>query len=196
METQKFWYVVYTRSKWEKKVVELLSKKGIENFCPLVIVLKQWADRKKKVEEPLFNSYVFVRASHADHLLIQQTDGIVNFVYWLGKPAIVKDNEIEAIRSYLNNSYSLSIEKIQVNVNDTVRIVSGPLLLKEGNVLDVQKNSIKIQLPSLGYAIIAVETNNIEKITPKIMTMHTIKEKSMHFLNSVLTLNFFHASFR
>lgn len=196
MKTPKYWFVVYTRSKWEKKVVDLLTKKGIENFCPLVMVVKQWADRKKKVEEPLFNSYVFVHASESEHLPIQQTEGIINFVYWLGKPAIVKDNEIEAIRNYLNNSYTLSIEKIQVNVNDIVRITSGPLLQKEGNVLEVQKRSIKIQLPSLGYAIIAIETNNVEKVTPKNLSLNTIKQTSIQFLNSVLTLNFFHASFR
>jgi transcription antitermination factor NusG len=196
METQKYWFVVYTRSKWEKKVVELLSKKGIENYCPLVKVIKQWADRKKKVEEPLFNSYVFVHASAAEHLPIQQTDGIVNFVYWLGKPAIVKDNEIEIIKSYLNNSYSLSVEKMQVNIHDSVRIINGPLIQREGFVLEVQRKSIKIQLPSLGYAIIAVETNHVEKVTQKGQTMHAIKQKSMQFLNSVLTFNFFYASFR
>lgn len=197
METQKLWYVVYTRSKCEKKVADLLTKKGIENYCPLTVVLKQWADRKKKVEEPLFSSYVFVRADESKHLPIQETDGIVNFVYWLGKPAVVKDNEIEVIRQYLNNSYSLSLEKIKVNIHDTVRITSGPLMQQEGNVLQVQTNSVKILLPSLGYAIIAVETGHIEKIKERTQkTFDTIREKSLQFFSSVLTLNIFHASFR
>ena len=54
------WYVVYTKSKQEKKVAEGLKKLGIEAYCPLVTVMKQWSDRKKKVEVPLINSYVFV----------------------------------------------------------------------------------------------------------------------------------------
>lgn len=165
METKKTWYVVYTRSRWEKKVAALFTKKGIENYCPLNRVLKQWADRRKMVEEPLFPSYVFVHTSLHTHLSIQQTEGVVDFVYWLGTPAVVKDEEIAAIRQYLNNSYTLSLEKTDVNINDTVRITSGALIQQEGSVLEIQNNTIKILLPSLGYAIIAVKTGQIEKIT-------------------------------
>jgi transcription antitermination factor NusG len=196
METKKLWYVVYTRSKWEKKVAALLTKKGIENYCPLVKVIKQWADRKKKVEEPLFNSYVFVHVDESEHLPIKQTDGIVNFVYWLGKPAVVKEEEIEAIQKYITNSYTVSLEKTKVNVNDTVRITNGPLIQQEGNVMQVQSNSVKVLLPSLGYAIIAVETGHVEKIKPQTQTFKDIRQRSMQLLHSVLTLNFFHASFR
>jgi transcription antitermination factor NusG len=99
------------------------------------------------------------------HLAIQQTEGVVDFVYWLGAPAVVKEEEIAAIRQYLNNSYTLSLEKTDVNINDAVRITSGALVQQEGSVLEIQNNTIKILLPSLGYAIIAVKTGQIEKIT-------------------------------
>lgn len=171
MEAKKTWYVVYTRSRWEKKVAVLFTRKGIENFCPLNRVLRQWADRRKMVEEPLFRSYVFVHIEEADHLAVQRTEGVVDFVYWLGKPAVVKSEEIAAIRQYLNNSYALSLEKMEVNVNDTVRITSGALVQQEGSVLEVQNSTIKILLPSLGYAIIAVKTGQIEKITVPVQIM-------------------------
>ena len=54
------WYVLYTKPKWEKKVAEQLQAMGIDCYCPLVMKERQWSDRKKKVEMPLFNSYVFV----------------------------------------------------------------------------------------------------------------------------------------
>lgn len=196
MNTKKKWYVVYTRSKWEKKVAELLTKKAIENYCPLSKVVKQWADRKKTIEEPLFNSYVFVRADEAEHLLIKQTDGVVNFVYWLGKPAVVKDNEIDVIKKYLNSSYAVTIEKINVHINDTVRITSGPLMQQEGNVIEVQGKSLKILLPSIGYAIIAIETNHIEVVTTSVETFTNLKSKSKQLLDIITTNNIFYANVR
>ena len=54
------WYVLYTNPKAEKKVAEQLNKIGIETYCPLVTKIQQWSDRKKKIEVPLFSSYVFV----------------------------------------------------------------------------------------------------------------------------------------
>ena len=61
MFEEKKWFVVYTKSRCEKKVADLLTKKGIENYCPLNRVQKQWSDRKKIILAPLFTSYVFVR---------------------------------------------------------------------------------------------------------------------------------------
>jgi len=73
MNSGKNWYAVYTRPKWEKKVAELLSRKRIENYCPLHKSIKQWSDRKKTIFEPLFNSYVFVHVDETDHLPVRQT---------------------------------------------------------------------------------------------------------------------------
>jgi transcription antitermination factor NusG len=155
MTADKQWYAVYTRSRWEKKVSDLLSKKRIENFCPLNRVLRQWADRKKTVYEPLFTCYVFVRISEKEQLLIKQTDGILNFVHWLGKPAVIKDEEIDMVKRFLNEHDDVKLEKINVNINDKVKIISGPLMQCEGEVLQIKNNTVKIHLPSLGYAIVA-----------------------------------------
>jgi len=161
--SEKKWYAVYTRTRWEKKVAETLTKKKIENYCPLNKVKKQWADRKKIVEEPLFTSYVFVRASNIEQLPLLKTDGVINFVYWLGKPAVIRDNEIDMIQRFLNEHENISIEKSQVNVNDLVRVISGPLVNHEGHVIAVKRNSVKVVLPSLGFTMSAeVEIGKIE----------------------------------
>src|ERR1700680_3793725 len=98
MKSIKQWYAIYTRPRWEKKVTERLTRGKIETYCPLINVLKQWADRKKTILEPLFTSYVFVHISDTERILVKETDGIINFVHWLGKPAIVRDEEIEVIK--------------------------------------------------------------------------------------------------
>lgn len=161
----KRWYAVYTRPRWEKKVADLLVKKHIENYCPLNKVVRQWADRKKIILEPLFTSYVFVHVSTLEHLAIKQTDGIMNFVYWLGQPAVIRDEEIEAVKQFLDEYQNVQLEKINVNMHDRVRISSGPLMAQEGDVIEVRSKTVKVQLPSLGYALTAeVEKSNVEVI--------------------------------
>ncbi len=163
METNKQWYAVYTRPRWEKKVASLLTKKRVENFCPLNKVVKQWADRKKIIEEPLFTSYVFVCADAAEQLAVRQTDGVLNFVYWLGKPAVIRDKEIDIIKSFLQLHKNVQLEKIDVSVNDQIRVVGGPLMMREGEIIEVKNKTVKVRLPSLGYAMYAeVEKSNVE----------------------------------
>ena len=163
MDTSKKWYAVYTRPRWEKKVADLLTKKHVENYCPLNKVVRQWADRKKLVYEPLFTSYVFVQAMPEEQLIIKQTDGILNFVYWLGQPAVIKNEEIDAVKQFLDEYQNVQLEKIDVNMSDRVKITSGPLMAREGNVIEVRNRTVKVHLPSLGYAMTAeVEKSNVE----------------------------------
>ena len=165
MEANKKWYAVYTRPRWEKKIADQLAKKHLESYCPLNKIVRQWADRKKVVMEPLFTSYVFVHATPQEHLAIKQTDGILNFVYWLGQPAVIRDEEIDAVKQFLDEYYNVQLEKIDVNMHDRVRISSGPLMAREGDVIEVRSKTVKVQLPTLGYALTAeVEKTNVEII--------------------------------
>src|SRR5690348_11347756 len=95
------WYAIYTKHRWEKKVSGLLVQKGIESYCPPNKVRRRWSDRMKTIEEPLFKSYVFVRVADAARTAVRMTDGVINFVYWNGKPALIKDKEITAIKRFL-----------------------------------------------------------------------------------------------
>ena len=161
--TKKQWYALYTRPRWEKKVADLLEKKKVEVYCPLNKVHRQWADRRKVILEPLFSSYVFVNVSEREHLNIKETDGVVNFVYWLNKPAIIRNEEIDTIKKFLNEYDHVSLEKTEVNLNDRVRIINGPLMMWEGNVVEIRTNTIKITLPSLGQTLVA-EIRNVETV--------------------------------
>lgn len=165
MEQSKKWYAVYTRSKWEKKVAEQLNRKGIEHYCPLNRVLRQWSDRRKVVYEPLFTSYVFVRVSEREQLSVKETPGVINFVYWLKRPCVIRDIEIEMIRRFLNEHMNVVLERTAVKVNDMVRVVSGPLMEQEGRVVKVNSRTVKVLLPTLGYMMSAeVECSNVQVI--------------------------------
>lgn len=163
METK--WYALYTRSRWEKKVVEQLTKLNIECYCPLNKVIKQWSDRKKVVEEPLFTSYVFVNISIPQMAEVRKILGVVNFVYWLGKPAIITQSEITTIQDFLSNHFNVKLEQLTVHVKDKIKILDGPFSEMEGQVISVKKKSVRVLLPSLRFFMTAeVEIENIVKL--------------------------------
>jgi len=166
MSTEKKWYAVYTRPKWEKKVSSLLANRKIENYCPLNRVKRQWSDRRKIIMEPLFTSYVFVYASPVEHSLIRQSDGVINFVHWLGSPAVIRNEEITAIRDFLEEYKNVTLEKAVVSINDKVRITRGPLMDIHGKVIEISHKTVKIYLPTLGYQMVAeIEKSKIEIIS-------------------------------
>src|SRR5215510_5987210 len=122
MGENKKWFAVYTKPRCEKRVTEILTRKKVENYCPINKVLRQWSDRPKLVNEPLFPYFVFVKITENELSSIKQIDGVVNFVYWLGKPAIIRDSEIESIRQFLDEHSNIRLEKIQVNANEPEHI--------------------------------------------------------------------------
>jgi transcription antitermination factor NusG len=179
MNNEAVWYAVYTKPRWEKKVADLLARKGVEHYCPLNRVVRQWADRKKTVLEPLFKSYVFIRSTAADLLKVKQTDGVVNLVYWLGKPAVIKDEEIDTIKRFLLDHDNVQLEKTEVSVNDRVCIITGPFLDQQGKVVEVTNKLVKVQLPSLGFALVAQVARESVKVVP----MESISNKKQSIAN-------------
>jgi transcriptional antiterminator RfaH len=111
------WYVIYTKPRNEKKVTERLQQIGIVVYCPLVTQIKQWSDRKKKIQVPLFNSYLFVNMDEKDREKVFQVSGVVRYLFWLGKPAIVRDEEIDVLRDSLNHVMS-SVEVTNIKAGD------------------------------------------------------------------------------
>jgi len=152
---QKNWYAVYTKPQCEKKVAALLTKKKIENFCPLSCVETQNFRRHKLIFEPLFKSYVFVFVTEAETEALKNIDGVVNLLYWLGKPAMIKEDEITAIKEFTNDHRNIKLERTLVNINDVARNFNASSYAIEGKLVTVKNKTIKINLPSLGYTMIA-----------------------------------------
>jgi transcription antitermination factor NusG len=149
------WYAVYTKPRWEKKVAEALTRKQIEVYCPLNKVSHQWSDRKKSVEEPLFTSYVFVRIPESMKTTVRETGGIVNFVYWLGKPASIPNHEIDLIKRFLHQYQQVTVERFPIHENEMIRVTAGPLMHQYARVVEAGKNTVKAVLHSMGFALTA-----------------------------------------
>ena len=109
-------------------MAEQLQAIGIDCYCPLVIKERQWSDRKKKVEVPLFNSYVFVHLEEKDRPLVFQSPGAVRYLFWLQKPAMVREDEIAIIKKWLSAPNAAEIEVSTYQVGDTIQVDSGPFV--------------------------------------------------------------------
>lgn len=162
------WLAVYTRPRWEKKVNQLLIEKGLESYCPLNKVRRKWSDRVKVVEEPLFKSYVFVKVTDSDRTAVRMTNGAINFVYWDGKPAVIKEKEITAIKRFLDEYENVEARPNQLKVNQRVRITNGSLMDQEGKVLDVRHKTARVAIDSLGYILVAhIDRTKLTSALPK-----------------------------
>ena len=162
---KKNWYVVYTRPRWEKKIAENLLGLGIEHYCPLNKVTRQWSDRKKTVLEPVFKGYVFVKLEDAKKWEIRDVAGILNFVHWLGKPALVREEEINTIRKFLNEFDDVRVEKKDFELNEKVRITRGVLMNYEGMVISVSGNRAIVKIDSMDLQLSAhFDKKNLELI--------------------------------
>lgn len=147
------WYVLYTKPRWEKKTATELERNGIEVYCPMITTVRQWSDRKKKVTSPLFTSYIFVRLKEKDRNLVFSAPGVVRYLFWLGKPAIVRDEEIETIERWLNNDQYEDVQVRSFQPGERVEIQSGPMKGQKGVVKEVGKKEIRLVLESLGYVV-------------------------------------------
>ena len=156
----KKWFALYTKPRWEKKVNLLLTEKGIETYCPLNKVKRQWSDRVKTIDEPLFKSYVFVKVDDTERSKVRLTNGVINFVYWNQKPAIVKEREIETIKRFLNDHENVGLRPLKLAVNQLVTFTSGTFMDLRARVLDVRKKEVKVVIESLGCELIAVVDKN------------------------------------
>lgn len=155
-EDIKKWFAVYTKPRWEKKVNNILLLKGIESWCPVQKIERQWSDRKKIIEDPLFRSYVFVRISDAEKLQVLQTEGILNFVHYTGKPAIIKDEEINIIKSFLlEKEAKINIRSLQdFKEDDKVIIKHGVFMDNTGTVIRAAAKKIYVRLESLDQLMV------------------------------------------
>ncbi|MEO8720911.1 MAG: UpxY family transcription antiterminator [Ginsengibacter sp.] len=165
MDIKKSWYAVYTKPRWEKKVAALLLEKGVENYCPINKVTRQWSDRKKIVLEPVFKGYVFVRIEEQKKWQIKEVSGILNFVYWLGKPAQIRDEEIDIIRKFLNEFQDVQVEAKGFVVNTKVRIKQGVLMNYHGIVVEVLGTRAVVKIDTLDIQLSAhFDKKNLELI--------------------------------
>ena len=149
---EKKWFVVYTRPQQELKVAEQLSRMGIINYCPTITLVKQYSDRKKKVIKPLLSSYVMVQLEEKERNSVFSCSGIVRFLFFLGKPAVVPSSEINLMQDYLSGVYN-DIKVTTLSVGDSHTITEGPFSGVSGRVVQTDNTKVKLELASLGVSI-------------------------------------------
>ncbi len=160
------WYALYTRPRHEKKVFEALQEKGIEAFLPLIKTLRQWKDRRKWVEVPLFNSYVFVNIEYRDRFAALQTRGVVRIVAFGGTPATIPDWQIQQLRQVIEHPETLQAETY-LKAGDYVEVVSGPFRGIRGYLREIRgETRVAILIDGIFQsASFVVDRSMVKKLT-------------------------------
>lgn len=159
------WYALYTKSRAEKKVSEELNKIGIINYLPLKKELRQWSDRKKWVEVPVINSYIFIKITPKQYHSVFEVNGVVAYVSDKGKAATIPENEINAMRQTIENKIAFDIEARNIKKGEEITVTSGPLTGIKGIVKTIQgTKKLYVNISNIGYTlVIDLEESTVEK---------------------------------
>ncbi len=147
----KFWHVVYTRSRAEKKVYEELTKNNIESFLPLQKRLRQWKDRKKWVEMPLMSGYCFVNISRKEYDEVLKTNNVVCYITFEGKAAVIPESQINALKQMLRQyDFEVTVSTENFEPGKKVEVVAGPLIGLQGELVEARgKNKFMLRFEQI-----------------------------------------------
>ncbi len=161
IRTEYKWYAVYTRLNHEKAVEASLFNKGIEVFLPKRKVLRNWADRKKLIVEPLFSQYVFVRICHKEYFEVLANPSVLYFVMFDGKAVSIPDIQIEMIKEFVSND--IRFEVIEDNIKPRQRVIlsQGPFKGYVGEIVNYKgTRTLQLAIENLNHSILV----NLEDI--------------------------------
>lgn len=162
------WVALYTAPRAEKKVYARLRDKGYHVYLPLVTTLRQWSDRKKKVETPLISSYVFIQIAQVELTAVRQEIGVVGVLNYLGKPAVIKDYEIENLKILLAEQNSIQIYQGEIlKKGEPIQVVKGAMTGLIGELVRYQnKTRVIVNVNACAVAIeVNIPLSFVEKIT-------------------------------
>ena len=149
------WYALYTKARAEKKVYDELRTKGIDVYLPLRKELKHYSDRKKWVETPIINSYIFVRIPICDYLRVFESPGVLSYVRCNKKAVVIPDHEIEAMQRAVESKLSLNVEPTNIQKGQIITITSGPMKGISGEVIEVQgARKLYLRISNIGYSLV------------------------------------------
>lgn len=165
----KKWYAIYTHPRAEKKVHRELRLRGIDAYLPLRKILKQWSDRKKWIEEPLFRSYIFVNVPPENYLPVLEVPGVARFVTFEGKAVEIPGRQIEAVKLFIETGDFEAGTDVDLTGAKTVEIVRGPLKGILGELVeDHGKHKVRIEISAVGQSIVlTIGKNNLKVIEKK-----------------------------
>lgn len=147
------WYALYTKPRAELKVAAQLEALDLEIYCPVITEVKQWSDRKKKITSPLFRSYVFINTEEKYRDRVFNVPGVVRYLTFLGKPAIIKDEEIQILKNWLADDEVDDLLLEELSVGDKITIANGTLKDQKAIIKEVGKKRLRLIIPSLGFTV-------------------------------------------
>jgi transcription antitermination factor NusG len=153
------WHVLYTKPRHEIKALERLAQNGFEVFCPMKTTLKQWSDRKKKVSVPLLPSYLFIKTTEKKRGIPLNDPSVLNYIFWLGKPAIIRDAEIDTLKGIVSEDKVQEIEVRKLKIGSEIVINKGLIKSKNAVVKTVSNNHVTAELKELGMTIVVKKTD-------------------------------------
>jgi len=163
------WYAVYVRSRAEKAVYESFIEQGFEAFLPLERKLRKWSDRKKWVDVPYINSYVFVKSSEKEYYDVLNTFNVVRYVTFEGKAAIIPEWQIDAMRKIVSSKESFHFSSHHFQKGEKIVIESGALVGYAGEVIHDSdgKKKVLIRIEQIGYSLVVeMDILEVKKVKP------------------------------
>ena len=149
------WHAIYTKARAEKKAYEVLTENGINTFLPLQKTLRQWKDRKRWVELPLFPSYIFVRVSLKEYDHALQNPYSVCYVRIEKKAVSIPDSDIESIKTLLERKYELEVSNQKFEIGEKVMIKLGQLAGMKGELVEIRgKHKVLLRIEAIGQSIL------------------------------------------
>lgn len=160
------WYAVYTRPRFEKMVCQRLLEQGIEAYLPMIKTMRQWSDRKKMVEIPLFSSYVFVNIDRKHYDQVLQTFGAVKYITFEGKAASIPCEQINNLRIMVNSNEEVETTWECKKKGDRVVVTAGSLKGLRGELItDGDRKRVLVRIDSIDQNLtVEVHSSLIEGI--------------------------------
>jgi transcriptional antiterminator RfaH len=173
MKQEYKWYVIYTRPNGEKRIFENLKEDNIECYLPLKRFLRQWSDRKKWIEEPLFRCYLFVRVSNIEFYKVLDMPGVVRYVTFEGNAQTIPESQMENIKKLVEQQErEVNISRSNLGKGQNVEVISGPFKGIQGEVIKIYDNyRIVIRIEALSCDVYA----NISKDEIELMKSDEVK---------------------
>ncbi len=133
------WFALYTKPRHEIKAELELNKLEIENYLPKVTRLRKWSDRKKKITQPLFSSYIFINVNEKERYHALEIPCIVKTISFNGKPSIIPDFEINNLKKMLEGNPEVKVVD-ELKTGTSVKVIEGPFRDVEGIVYETPNN--------------------------------------------------------
>jgi transcription termination/antitermination protein NusG len=159
------WYVLFVRSNQEKRVARSLSERGIEHFLPCYPSVRQWKDRRVKLEMPLFPGYAFVRLPFRERMKVRTVPNVVSLVGTRVSPSVISEDEISWIRLGLECGKAAPHEYLEVG--ERVEITYGAMSGMRGILLRRHNGArVVVSLDSIGRAfVVEVDAASVRPVS-------------------------------